>query len=84
MTLSSARPDGRGHWPRGKRRSSLTADQQRALLAELRRVIGRGESRRGIARLLDVSDRTVRRWLDGTHVPLPAQATAIRRRLARL
>lgn len=67
LLTAAIRPGGRGHWPRGKRRNSPPADWP-AVRARLQ-----GMSRRGLARLVGVSDRTVRRWLDGTCQP-PAEA----------
>ena len=64
--FASLRKDGRGHWPAGKRRSDASGRDVRRALAAIRRANERdGHSLRSIARTLGVSDRTVRRWLDG-------------------
>lgn len=76
----SARRDGRGHWPAGKRRSDVEPLERRRAVVRLRAAIEKGESRRAIARAIGMSDRTVRRWLAGEDWPMAQSA----RRLARL
>lgn len=70
----------RGHWPLGKRR------HPKPLPAELRGRIDRlladhprygVRSLRAIAAHLEVSDRTIRRWLSGEDHPAPEQLTAL-------
>lgn len=60
-----ARADGRGHWPAGKPRSAISSATQEKQRASLLKMIADGCSRREIARQLDVSEKTVRRWLSG-------------------
>lgn len=68
MTPKTKRPDGRGHWPRGKRRSDLSERERETVLATIRGA-SETESLRSIARKLHVSDRSVRRWLSGDDWP---------------
>lgn len=75
---TSQRVDGRGHWPRGKHRNPAPAPE---VLSALRRAHRTAKvSYRGLARSLEVNDRTVRRWAAGEDHPAPGLA----RRLARL
>jgi len=84
--MKSHRSDGRGHWPAGRRRNAPSPSRQ--VLSRVRRVLvyrhSYGEiSRRSLAVHIGVSDRTVRRWLDGTHIPSPEYLAALRRWAAR-
>lgn len=65
----SARADGRGHWPKGKRRSKLSPAEHEKFLAELRQLLAEGLSRREIARRRGVSEKAVRNWLSGEDLP---------------
>lgn len=78
----------KGHWPRGKPRHPETATlSARKQLVRLRRFFtrhggGSGPrsnpvSRRAAALTVGVSDRTLRRWLAGTHHPDPAHWRAL-------
>ena len=70
----SVRADGRGHWRAGKRRSDAPAKLRRRLLAAIRRAQRNGLSIRAVGRALDVSDKTVRRWLAEHDYPDAATA----------
>lgn len=64
----------RGHWPRGRRRNPITPRGWERLRAAIAAILPDAPrhgrlSRRALARYLGVSDRTVRRWLDGTDYP---------------
>lgn len=70
--MESARKDGRGHWPAGKRRNPLDARMRQRLRAAIRRALnapspnpnrpGRAMSLKEIGALIGVSDKTVARW----------------------
>jgi len=67
----SARADGRGGWPVGKRRHPVgtwpdTLARLRALLQQPRRGV---VSRNALAKAVGVSEGTVRRWVSGEDVP---------------
>lgn len=70
--MMSSRSDRRGHWPRGKRRHEDAGDwtavqlQLQTLFDSVSTVL---LSRRQTARDIGVSDRTLRKWLDGTSRP---------------
>lgn len=66
--IKSSREDGRGHWPKGKSRSTLTAAERAFVLRRLRRA-AKDFSIRQIARTLEVSDRSIRRILSGEDQP---------------
>lgn len=74
--MKSSRPDGLGHWPAGKRRSTIPAKERRALLARLKRAV-RQKSARAVARRLGYSDSTIRRWLSGEDWPSAEDARRI-------
>lgn len=75
----SHRADGRGHWPAGRRRNKTDAKIRLRLLAAIRRCLrapspnpnrpGRTMSRKEIAVLAGVSDKTITRWYAGEHHP---------------
>lgn len=68
----------RGHWPAGKRRSTLTPAERLDVLSRVRAALRAGESLRGISRLVRVSDRTIRRWLRGEDWPTAQSARRVR------
>lgn len=76
--MVSERQDGRGHWPKDKRRSRVAAHEVAALVRVLERRVER-TSARFVARQLQISDRTVRRWLKGEDWPLPASIARLKR-----
>lgn len=79
----SARADGRGGWTPGKRRSGINVRAKNAFVLLLRRACARQDSSiRAVARTLDVSDRTVRRWLSGEDWPASEEIAVLSRRLA--
>lgn len=87
MRSKSARADGRGGWPSGK----LRHEQQGHWPATLR-ALGRlltqeprhgVRSRKALARELEASDRTVRRWLAGEDLPPAETQDAVRAWVAR-
>lgn len=78
----SARRDGRGGWPAGKRRHPVgrwPATLAR-LVALLRDHAQRGAiSRNALANAVGVSEGTVRRWVSAEDVPSPEMQTAVRK-----
>jgi DNA invertase Pin-like site-specific DNA recombinase len=70
MALKSERRDGRGHWPKGKRRSPMEDKARRKLIRDIRLLIDHGVSRKAISRAFRRSDRTIARWLSGAHFPM--------------
>jgi len=82
----SNRKDARGHWPAGKRRNPDGGRWARTridLAALLDEHFERGHvSARALAAVLDVDERSVRRWLDGTDRPTPETQLAIAQWLA--
>lgn len=76
----STREDGRGHWPAGKHRSPLTAHQRATVIRQLRAMVASQESIRGAARVLEVSDRTIRRILSGEDQPSESMQQKLRAR----
>lgn len=80
--LTSSRADGRGGWVRGKRRHADGGDWSRIridLAALFNDAPPRGPiTCRGLARVLGVSDRSVRRWVAGEDRPSPTTQEAIR------
>lgn len=79
----SARKDGRGHWPHGKRRHDDLGSWSRVRLALARLLDARHHrgvvSIRALASVLGVADRSVRRWLAGIDRPHPDyQASVVR------
>lgn len=78
----SAREDGRGGWPSGKLRHEQQGHWPVTLRA-LGRLLTQDHkhgvrSRKALARDLEASDRTVRRWLAGEDLPPPATQDAVR------
>lgn len=82
----ASKPPQKGHWPRGKPRhpetATLTARKQLVRLQRFFVRHGGGVranpvSRRAAAIEVGVSDRTLRRWLAGTHHPNPVQWRAL-------
>lgn len=78
----SAREDGRGGWPSGKPRHEQQGHWP-ATLRALGRLLTQEpkhgvRSRKALARDLEASDRTVRRWLSGEDLPPPATQDAVR------
>lgn len=77
-TKSTNRDDGRGHWPRGKRRNQpLPQRQINGLMRRLKNKLTPGAKTEGqsinqTAREIGVSDRTLRRWLAGEDNPSAA------------
>ena len=83
---TSARADGRGGWPTGKRRHSVgtwpaTLARLRALLTQPRRGV---VSRNAIAKAVGVSEGTVRRWVSGEDVPSAELQGAVKRWVGKL
>lgn len=77
--MTSARTDGRGHWPKGKPRSELRP----GVLDALRAVLSYS-SYRQVAAALGTDSRTVHRWATGARRPAPDWQKAILRLPARL
>lgn len=76
--IESSRTDRRGHWPAGKRRGDSPIPA--ALRRKLDKALDHGDlTRRGIARALNLSDRSVRRWLSGEDWPSAAHLASLRR-----
>jgi DNA-binding transcriptional regulator YiaG len=82
--MISKRADGLGHWEKGKRRHSTDARTRRRLQAAIRRALnapsqnpnrpGRAMSRKEIAVILGVNDKTVARWYADEDFPSPETA----------
>ena len=78
---TSARQDGRGGWPTGKRRNPADGwERLRGELLELLDVQYRYGVRSGnvLATVCGVNSGTVTRWLAGEHVPSAETQAAIR------
>jgi hypothetical protein len=78
----SARADGRGGWPKGKRRNPDTGDWARVRI-ELQALLDDAwqfgvVSGSQLAATLGYSERSVRRWLKGEDRPPPAVQEMIR------
>ena len=78
---TSARRDGRGGWPVGKRRHPVgtwtaTLARLRALLTQPRRGV---VSRNALAKSVGVSEGTVRRWVSAEDIPSPGMQAAVKR-----
>jgi hypothetical protein len=67
--LKSKREDGRGHWPAGKSRSTLTAADRARVIRKLRKAALDLESVRAVSRTLEVADSSIRRILSGEDQP---------------
>ena len=84
--MKSQREDGRGHWPKGKRRHEDKGDWsvlRRSLTQFLGTYYSRGEvSMRQLAADLNYSTRAVRRWLHGEDRPTIEVQEAIEQWLA--
>lgn len=80
--MKSNRKDGRGHWPRGKRRSRITTHKLLHILKIVERAVEQGLSRRELARLARVDEHTVRRWISREDWPSERSVKMILRRLA--
>jgi len=78
--MKSKRTDGRGHWARGKRRSTLTDEQAASVRAKLRSAV-RGSSAKAVARILGVSDMCVARIVTGEDMPSERTAQLVAERL---
>jgi DNA-binding XRE family transcriptional regulator len=82
--MISKRADGLGHWEKGKRRHSTDARTRRRLQAAIRRALnapsnnqnrpGRAMSRKEIAALVGVTDKTIARWYRDEDFPSPETA----------
>ncbi|MDR3634365.1 MAG: helix-turn-helix domain-containing protein [Isosphaeraceae bacterium] len=73
----------RGHWTKGKRRSSLSPAVWSALRQRIVDLLDEAplpevRSMRALATLLGVTDRTVRRWLAGEDLPPPNAMARLR------
>jgi len=84
---TSARRDGRGGWPVGKRRHpvgqwSTTLARLRALLRDhaQRGVV----SRNALAAAVGVGEKTVRRWVSGEDVPSAEMQVAVKKWVAKM
>jgi len=84
---TSARADGRGGWPVGKRRHPMgqwPATLER-LLALLRDHARRGTiSRNALAASVGVQEGTVRRWVSGEDIPSPEMQGKVKRWVAKI
>jgi hypothetical protein len=61
----SVRADKRGHYPAGRRRSTLTARQQNRARRYLNRILRLGYSLNKIGKVLDRDPKVLARWLSG-------------------
>ena len=69
-----------GHWPAGKRRNNPRGWS--LLLVRLKKYVAQRASARETARAIGVSDRTLRRWLNGEDVPGDEAAAQVRELLS--
>lgn len=71
--MRSQREDGRGHWPKGKRRNQDAGNWQRIRLSTHRLIENHWRhgkiTYRALAAAVGVSDRTIRRYLAGEDRP---------------
>lgn len=74
----SARRDGRGHWPTGKRRSPLNASDVACVVTLVSRAIRSGHSIRRVAKDIGVAQRTISRWIKREDWPTLASANKVR------
>lgn len=81
MPIKSKRGDHRGHWPKGKRRNPDAGQWGRTRLALARFLETNyrpGEiSARALAADMGLTDRAVRRWINGTGRPDPETQDAV-------
>lgn len=79
--MKSARPDGRGHWPSGKRRNVDRGNWSRVRMSLARFIDDHWAagkvSIRALADEIAVNDRTIRRWLSGEDRPSESAQEAI-------
>ena len=83
---TSARADGRGGWPTGKRRHPVGQwpDTLARLVALLRDHAQRGTiSRNALAAAVGVGEATVRRWVSREDVPSPEMQRKVKRWVAK-
>jgi hypothetical protein len=66
--MKSQRQDGRGHWARGKQRSTLTAAQVATVLRRLNKALEE-QSMIQVAKVVGISDTQVRRIVRGDDLP---------------
>ena len=74
--MRSRRKDGRGHWPAGRKRNPPCPEA----VAHLRWFV-RECGQRFTARILQVDQKSVNRWVSGAKRPTPANAKKILERL---
>jgi hypothetical protein len=84
--IASSRRDGRGGWIKGKRRHADCGDWSRIRISLCALINDRWQmgviSARVLARDLDVSEKTVRRWMAGEDRPIPEMQEAVRQWIA--
>lgn len=78
--MKSQREDGRGHWARGKQRTTLNPVQIAACLRKLHKALEE-QSMRGVAKTLGISDTQVGRIVRGEDLPSEATYELVRERL---
>ncbi len=78
--MESKRKDARGHWPRGKARSTLTAAQIAQVLRKLNRAL-EDQSMIQVAKIVGISDTQVRRIVRGDDLPSERTYELVRARL---
>lgn len=78
--MKSKRKDGRGHWARGKPRSTLTEAQAAAVRRKLERAL-ESASAREVGRILGMHGTTVARIARGEDVASERTAELVRERL---
>lgn len=74
----SHRADGRGHYPAGRRRTTLTASQQRRTRRYLKRILRLGYSLRKVAKVIGRHPTVVAKWLSGKCWPTPESEARLR------
>lgn len=66
--MKSQREDGRGHWVRGKQRSTLTASQIASVLRKLNKALEE-QSMIQVGKTVGISDTQIRRIVRGEDLP---------------
>jgi hypothetical protein len=74
--MNSKRADKLGHWPAGKPRSPLTAPQVATVVYKLNRAL-KDQSMRAVAKVVGISDTTVRKIVRGEDLPSVATARKV-------
>ena len=85
MSIQSKRPDGRGHWPKGKRRNHPQVpgwEQPEQFLEHVRQFAAERGLLCALSRYAQVHHASMRRWLHVQKMPSQRRINQIRRWLA--